>query len=116
MRILVIKHGALGDIVQAMPAFAAIRGRHAGAEITLLTTAPFKPLLRQSPWFDHIETDPRKPFWNIAALLKLRGQLRGFDMVYDLQTSGRSTSYFRLAGRPALVRYRRRLRFSARYP
>lgn len=100
MKILVIKHGALGDIVQAFRAFAGIRRQHPAAHITLLTTAPFKPLLAGSPWFDTIELDFRRPFWDISALLRLRRQLRGFDMVYDLQTSGRSTAYFRVAGRP----------------
>jgi ADP-heptose:LPS heptosyltransferase len=100
LRILVIKHGALGDIVQAFRAFAAIRRTHQAAEITLLTTAPFRSLLARSPWFDHFEIDPRLPFWNLSALLKLHRQLRGFDMVYDLQTSSRSTRYFHLAGRP----------------
>ncbi len=33
--------------------------------------------------------------------MRLRRQLAGFDLVYDLQTSGRSSRYFRLAGRPA---------------
>jgi ADP-heptose:LPS heptosyltransferase len=100
LRILVIKHGALGDIVQAFRAFAAIRQAHPGAAITLLTTAPFAGFLAQSPWFDHIEIDGRLPFWHLPALLKLRRQLRGYGMVYDLQTSGRSSAYFRLAGRP----------------
>jgi ADP-heptose:LPS heptosyltransferase len=100
LRILVIKHGALGDIVLAFPAFAAIRRAHAQAEITLLTTAPFTQLLGQSAWFDRIEVDFRLPFWNLPALLRLIRQLRGYDMVYDLQTSRRSSGYFRLAGRP----------------
>ncbi len=100
MKILVIKHGALGDIVLAMPAFAAILAKHPDAAITLLTTAPFKGFLERSPWFDCIEIDPRLPFWHLPAFLRLRRQLRGFEMVYDLQTSGRSSSYFRLAGRP----------------
>ncbi len=100
MRILVIKHGALGDIVLAFPAFAAIRQAHPQAEITLLTTAPFSPLLERSGWFDHIEIDSRLPFWDLPAALRLHRQLRGFDMVYDLQTSARSSRYFRLAGRP----------------
>ncbi len=100
MRILVIKHGALGDIVQAFRAFAAIRRTHPGAEITLLTTAPFKNFLAPSGWFDRIEIDGRLPFWNLPALLQLRRQLHGFDRVYDLQTSARSSAYFRLAGRP----------------
>jgi ADP-heptose:LPS heptosyltransferase len=99
-RVLVIKHGALGDIVLAFPAFAAIRAAEAGAEITLLTTAPFAPLLAESPWFDRIETDTRPAVWNFLGMLRLRRQLLGFDMVYDLQTSARSTNYFALAGRP----------------
>ncbi len=100
MKILVIKHGALGDIVLAFPAFAAIRAAHGGAEIMLLTTAPFAGFLRASPWFDKVETDDRPAFWNLPGVLNLRRHLRGFDMVYDLQTSGRSTRYFALAGKP----------------
>ncbi len=100
MSVLVIKHGALGDIVQAFPAFAAIRAKHAEATITLLTAPAFADFLRESPWFDRIETDPRLPFWNLPALLRLSRRLRGYAMVYDLQTSSRSSRYFRLAGRP----------------
>lgn len=100
MKILVIKHGAFGDIVLAFPAFAAIRAAHERAEITLLTTKPYAKLLGASPWFDHVEIDAKPEAWNLPGLLRLRRQLRGFDLVYDLQTSGRSSRYFALAGRP----------------
>ncbi len=100
MKVLVIKHGALGDILLSLPAMAAIRAAHPRAHITLLTTRPFAPLLAASPWFDTVSIDPRPKFWNLHALWRLRRQLRGFAMVYDLQTSGRSTRYFTLAGRP----------------
>ncbi len=99
-RVLVIKLGALGDIVLAFAAFAGIRAQHPQAEITLLTTRPFVDLLSASPWFDRIMTDRRPKFWDVAGLLALRRQLRGFDMVYDLQTSARSSHYFKLAGSP----------------
>jgi len=99
-KILVIKHSALGDIVLAFPSFAAIRATHPEATITLLTTKPFVPFLAASPWFDAIETDTRPSVFNIPGLLKLRRQVKGFDMVYDLQTSARSSWYFGLAGRP----------------
>jgi ADP-heptose:LPS heptosyltransferase len=101
MEILVIKLGALGDFVLAFPAMAAIRAAHPQARITLLTTAPFMPLALASGWFDHVDTDRRPKLWNVPGLLRLRRQLRGFDLVYDLQTSGRSSRYFSLAGRPA---------------
>lgn len=100
MRVLVIRHGAFGDIVMTFPAFAAIRACHHADEITLLTTKPYAGFLGQSPWFDKIELDAKPVWWNLPGLLRLKRQLSGFDMVYDLQTSGRSTRYFSLAGRP----------------
>ena len=99
-RILVIKLGALGDFVLAFGPFAAIRAAHPGAAITLLTTAPFADLATTAPWFDAVLVDSRPRWWNLPALVRLRRALRGFDFVYDLQTSGRSGRYFRMAGRP----------------
>lgn len=98
--ILVIKHGALGDFVQAFGPFAAIRARHAAEEVTLLTTRPFVALAEASPWFDRIMIDDRPRWWGLPKLARLRRRLRGFDFVYDMQTSRRSSHYFRLAGRP----------------
>ncbi len=101
MRILVIRLGALGDFVLSFPAFAAIRAHHPGARITLMTTAPFAGLGRLAPWFDDVVVDARPAAWNLAGVWRLRRALRGHGLVYDLQTSGRSARYFRLAGRPA---------------
>ena len=100
-RILVVRLGALGDFVLSFEAFAAIRAHHPAAEITLLTTAPFVALARRAPWFDRVVVDSRPAWWNVPGILRLRRDLRGFDFVYDLQTSGRSSAYHRLAGRPA---------------
>lgn len=99
-RILVIKLGALGDFVQALGPFAAIRARFPDASITLLTTRPFVGLARACPWFDEVWTDDKPKLWQVRRLLSLRRRLRGggFDRVYDLQTSDRSSSYFRLIG------------------
>lgn len=99
-RILVIRLGALGDFVLSFGPFAAIRARHEADEITLLTTRPFAELARRSPWFDRVEIDTRPAFWQLGRVRALRRQLRGFDFVYDLQTSDRSSTYFRLAGSP----------------
>jgi ADP-heptose:LPS heptosyltransferase len=103
--ILVLKLGALGNVVLSLSAFAAIRRYHPGARITLLTTAPYAGWMAASPWFDSVLTDTRPAWWNLAAVLRLRGLLREghFDRVYDLQTSARSSHYFRLfppGGRP----------------
>lgn len=99
-RILVIKLGALGDFVQAFGPFAAIRAHHPDAEITLLTTRPFAALAAASPYFDHVWLDDKPKMWQVPKVLKLRKQLASgrFDRVYDLQTSDRSSWYFRLMG------------------
>ena len=99
-RILIVKLGALGDVVLAFGPFAAIRAHHPRDHIALLTTAPFAPLGRAAPWFDEVLIDARPRWWNLPGIAALRSQLRGWNLVYDLQTSGRSSRYFRLAGRP----------------
>ena len=100
MRILTIRLGALGDFALSFPAFAAIRAHHARDEITLMTTAPFAPLAAESPWFDEVVVDTRPAWFDLPGLMRLRRQLRGYGFTYDLQTSGRSSRYFLLAGRP----------------
>lgn len=99
-RILVIRLGALGDFVLSFAPFAAIRSHHPDSEIVLLTTAPFAEMARRAPWFDRVIVDARPAWWDLPGLLWLARRLRGFDFVYDLQTSGRSSRYFWLAGRP----------------
>ncbi len=99
-RILVIRLGALGDFVLTFGPFAAIRASWPDAHIVLLTTPPFAELAQMSPWFDEVRVETRASWLNIAALLRLRRALRGFDFVYDLQTSKRTNRYFWLAGKP----------------
>ncbi len=99
-RILIIRLSALGDFVLSFGPFAAIRDHHPNADITLLTTAPFAGLAKGAPWFDHVFVDQKPSWWNVRAVVRLARRLRGFDRVYDLQTSGRSSRYFMLAGRP----------------
>tara|TARA_B100000676_G_scaffold305409_1_gene359592 strand:+ start:33337 stop:34257 length:921 start_codon:yes stop_codon:yes gene_type:complete len=100
--ILVIKLGALGDFVQALGPFNAIRKHHAGQQITLLTTPPFVPLAEASGCFDNIHAGLRPTWWQLNAILALRRWLRDLnpERVYDLQTSNRSSAYFRLFGSP----------------
>ena len=96
--ILIIKLGALGDLVQAMGPCAAIRRHHAGSPITLLTTAPYADFTRASGYFDDVWVDERPRGLELGKWLGLRARLRGgrFARVYDLQTSDRSSFYLRL--------------------
>lgn len=96
--ILIIKLGALGDLVQALGPIAAIRRHHPGAEAVLLTTRPYADLMGACPWIDAVWIDSRPSLGAIGAWLALRARLRaaGFGRVYDLQTSDRSSLYYRL--------------------
>lgn len=100
--ILVVKLGAFGNVVLSLGAFAAIRQHHADASITLLTTAPYAAWMEASPYFDRVWVDERPAWWNIGGVLRLRHLLGTgrFGRVYDLQTSSRSSHYFRLLPRP----------------
>jgi ADP-heptose:LPS heptosyltransferase len=99
-RILVIKLSALGDVIQALGPMAAIRRNHPDAHITALTTQPYEPILKASPYFDEVWVDTRPPAIDVMGWIRLRRRLRGgrFDRVYDLQTSDRSGFYYRLLG------------------
>jgi ADP-heptose:LPS heptosyltransferase len=105
-RILVVKLGALGNVILSLGPFASIRRHHPDAHITLLTTRPYAGWLALAPWFDAIWIDKRPEWWDLAGWLGLRRTLIAgrFDRVYDLQTSSRSGRYFQLLprrGRPA---------------
>ncbi|WP_339630675.1 glycosyltransferase family 9 protein [uncultured Sneathiella sp.] len=95
--ILVIKHGAMGDVILAQGPFQAIRDHHGDARIVLLTTRPFAAFLEKSGLFDEVWIDERPKLWQLSKLIPLIRKLRRgrFDRVYDLQTSTRTNSYFR---------------------
>ena len=97
-KILVIKLAALGDFIQALHPFAAIRNYHSKSHITLLTSEPFIDLAHASRLFDQIWVDRKPRVLAISDWFSLRSQLRsgGFNRVYDLQTSDRSSFYRRL--------------------
>lgn len=97
-KILVIKLGAFGDVVQADGALRDIRAFHPGAEIVLLTTPPFRKLMDRCPHVDRVLTDSRAPRWKIGAWIRLASMLRNerFTRAYDLQRQGRTELYHKL--------------------
>ena len=93
-RILIIKHGALGDIIQGLDAYASVRAQFADAHIALLTSKAFAPLMRSMPYFDEVYIDKRAPFWQLPSLLYMRRLLLDdFDIIIDLQCSKRTNHY-----------------------
>ena len=93
--ILIIKHGSFGDLIQINGCLRDIRNNHPDANISLLTTPPYKKLMKQCPFLDEIIIDQRKPRWNLIYLNKLKSKLikYNFQKVYDLQNSARTEFY-----------------------
>ena len=94
--ILVVKQGPLGDFVQALAACRTIKEYHYDAKVTLLTTAPYAELARQSPYFDIVWEDDQLK--GMTGVLKQARRIRStkFGRIYDLQNSRRSHMLFRL--------------------
>ncbi len=94
-KILIIKHGALGDLIQTTGVFKSIREAHQDDNITLLVDKKFDFFIKQAPFFDQIFYDARSSFVRIDMWIKMIAKLtkEKFDIVYDLQSSDRTSIY-----------------------
>lgn len=92
--VLVIKLGGLADFVQALAAAKLIRDFHVGARITLLTTEEMRVFAKECPYFDVVEADgkPKEPQQTAQLIARIRGAK--YDMVYDLESSRLTSTYY----------------------
>ncbi|MDP3372228.1 MAG: glycosyltransferase family 9 protein [Candidatus Paracaedibacteraceae bacterium] len=88
---LIIKLGALGDMIQAMSMFKILCQQYEN-NLTLLTTEPFVDLARRTGYFKTIICDNRKSIRSTLSMIK---QVRAysFDHIIDLQNVDRTRLY-----------------------
>ncbi len=100
-RVLVLRHGALGDFILTLGCFRTLRAVHGDAHMVLLTTPPFAALGDASGYFDEVWVDTRPKLWHPGRWWRLIRKLRGgrFDRVYDLQRKQRTTILYHLMKR-----------------
>jgi ADP-heptose:LPS heptosyltransferase len=93
--ILIIKHGALGDLIQADGIFKSIRLKHKYANIVLITSKNFLTLMENSPYINDILIDERLSFININFYINFFKRINQFNFskIYDLQNSQRTYIY-----------------------
>jgi len=93
--ILIIKHGSLGDIVQACGAIQDISENYKMDQIHLLTTKPYFELFKKNPFIHNVILDKRLSKFNLIYLYQLTRILKNFNFekIYDLQNSSRTTFY-----------------------
>ena len=95
--ILIIKHGSLGDLIQANGAIKDIKNFYSNRKVFLLTTQPYSIFMSECPYLDGVLIDKRLPRWNLFYLNNLKKTLAKYDLskVYDLQNSSRTRFYKR---------------------
>ena len=95
--ILIIKHGSLGDLIQANGAIKDIKKFYPNRKVFLLTTQPYAIFMSECPYLDGVLIDKRLPRWNLFYLNNLKKTLAKYDFskVFDLQNSKRTKFYKR---------------------
>ena len=95
--ILIIKHGSLGDLIQANGAIKDIKKFYSNRKVFLLTTQPYSIFMSECPYLDGVLIDKRLPRWNLFYLNNLKKTLLKYDFskVFDLQNSSRTKFYKR---------------------
>ena len=93
--ILIIKHGSLGDLIQANGAIKDIKEFYENRKVFLLTSAPYSIFMSECPYIDGVIIDKKLPRWNLFFLYNLKKLLSKYDFskVFDLQNSRRTKFY-----------------------
>jgi heptosyltransferase-1 len=110
-RFLIVRLGALGDLVHAVPVAAALRRAHPSSRIDWLVGARYKELLDLVPVIDHrIAIDDGnwgkggRPFWTVLRELRRTR----YDVAFDLQGLIKSSALARGSGARRVVGFARR--------
>ncbi len=93
--ILIIKHGSLGDLIQANGAMKDIKDFYTNRKVFLLTSKPYSLFMSECPYLDGVIIDKRLPRWNLFFLYNLKKLLSKYNIskVFDLQNSKRTKFY-----------------------
>ncbi len=116
-RILVIRLGAMGDVVRTLPAFAELRARYPNAQVTWLVERKAEGAVRGQPGIDEVLVFPREELeahWGERRLLRftrdalrfaLELRRRRFDLVLDFHAILKTGLLSRATGAPVRVGY-----------
>lgn len=108
-KILVIKVGALGDVILAGPSLRMIRKKFPEAHVSLLVDPRFSPVISDCPYLNEIIPFDRGKAQSWVWLVRFAKRLRreGFDLSVDFQNTKRTHFLTFLAGIPERYGYRR---------
>jgi heptosyltransferase-1 len=104
-RILIVRMGAMGDIIHTLPAAASLRASFPNARITWVVEPQWMPLLEDNPSLDRVVAFRRDRQGLIASLRALRSE--PYDLAIDFQGLIKSAVVARLARPKRLMGFRR---------
>ena len=91
-KILLIKHGSLGDIVFALEPILAIRNKFNNSVINLVTEEKFVSFFKKIKMFDQFLVDNRGGILSTLSLI-IKIISGKYDLIIDLQNSKRTNFY-----------------------
>lgn len=118
-RILLLRLGAIGDVVRTLPAASALRAAYPGAHLTWLVEPAARSAVEGQPWVDEILVFPRAALsealrqgrlGRFAALWRhfvRELRRRRFELTVDFHSLAKSALLARLSGAPRRVGYAR---------
>ena len=93
-RILIVRLGAMGDIIHTLPAAAALKAGHPQSQVTWVVEPQWAPLIEENPFVDRVLRFRRERFFE--SLRELRAER--YDFAVDFQGLVKSAVVARLAG------------------
>ena len=91
-KILIIKHGSLGDIISSTSAIKPIRDFYKKSFISILTSKNYSDFFKKSNFSDEVIKDDRLGFFNSLKIIN-KIIFSKFDLIIDLQNSKRTYIY-----------------------
>jgi lipopolysaccharide heptosyltransferase I len=102
MNILIVRLGALGDILHAVPAAAALRAAFPGGRIDWLVEAKHRPIVDLVTVLDRIVALERRSMAGWIAAARVLRQVR-YDVAIDFQGLLKSAVLARMSGAPRVL-------------
>ncbi len=103
--ILIVRMGAMGDIIHTLPAAASLRASYPQARISWLVEPQWSPLLEDNPLLDRVVEFRRDPGGIFQCLRVLRSE--SYDLAIDFQGLIKSAIAARLARAARVIGYPR---------
>lgn len=104
-RVLMVRMGAMGDIVHTLPSAATLRRAFPDAEIDWLVDERWSPLLDENPHVTNVRKLRKR---DVASIVRMIGELRErrYDCVIDFQGLMKSAAIAGLAGASQVIGFR----------